>query len=89
MKTIRNKTPRPMKIRLPGGKTLHLGPAKSGQISDKAAAHATIRKLADDGLIELIDHEAPVGGGTRSASPTQESTHGHSRTGIIVPKGDR
>ena len=37
MKTVRNKTPMPIRVQLGGGKTLFLGPAKSGQISDGAA----------------------------------------------------
>ena len=33
MKTVRNKTHRPLRVRLSQGKTLHLGPLKEGQIS--------------------------------------------------------
>ena len=37
MRTIVNKTTRPLRVPLPGGKVLHLGPKKSGQIADPAA----------------------------------------------------
>ena len=37
MRTVRNTTQLPVRVPLPGGKTLHLGPAKTGQISDQAA----------------------------------------------------
>ena len=36
MTTVSNKTQRPVSIPLPGGKTLYLGPGKTGQIAMKA-----------------------------------------------------
>jgi hypothetical protein len=37
MKTVANKTQKPLSVPLPRGKVLHLGPGKTGQISSEAA----------------------------------------------------
>ncbi len=58
MKTIRNKTQKPLKVPLLAGKTLHLGPLKSGQIADSAAGAPAIRRLIDVGAIEIIGEGA-------------------------------
>ena len=89
MKTIRNKTAAPLRIPLPGGKTLHLAPAKAGQVGDKAVDHPRIRKLIEDGKIEIVDERAAGQrvGGVDSAVHT--SKHGHQPTSVVVPKGDR
>jgi len=87
MKTIMNKTPRPLRIRLPRGKTLHLGPSKTGQISDDALAREPVQELLKAGEIEVIgeDHpQAPSG-----PHSVHESTHGHHPTTLVHPKGDR
>jgi len=89
VKTIVNKTLRPLRIRLPGGKTLHLGSMKSGQISDQAAEDETLRKLVQGGSVEILgdaSHASGTGGGT-GAVP--EATHGHPPTTVILPKGNR
>lgn len=54
MKEIRNKTAKPLRIPLPRGKTLHLGPAQVAQIADKATELAGIQKLIEEGQIEVI-----------------------------------
>jgi len=89
MKTIRNKTAAPLRVPLPGGKTLHLAPAKEGQVGDKAVDHPRIRKLIEDGQIEIVDERSagPRAGGAGSTVHT--STHGHQPTSVVTPKGDR
>ena len=89
MKTIRNKTATPLRVPLPGGKTLHLAPAKEGQVADKAVDHPGMRKLLDDGKIEIVDDRGggQRGGGSGSAVPT--SKQGHQPSAVVVPKGDR
>jgi ribosomal protein L19E len=89
MKTVRNKTPMPLRVQLGGGKTLHLGPAKTGQISDSAAERDSIRKLVEEGKIEFLDGAGTTQSqGGASQGPAQ-STHGHPPTTQVTPKGDR
>ncbi len=51
---IRNKTKRPLRVPLPGGKKLHLGPGKTGQITPKAAEFPALKKLIDDEQLEIV-----------------------------------
>ena len=55
MKTVTNKTHAPLRLPLPKGKTLHLGPNKTGQISVHDVDHPPLKKLAEDGKIEIYD----------------------------------
>ena len=54
MTTISNKTKRPLSVPLPRGKTLHLGPGKSGEISAHASEHPQLKKLVEAGEIEIL-----------------------------------
>ena len=87
MKTILNKTPRPLRIRLPRGKTLHLGPSKTGQISDDALSRKAVQELLQAGDIEVVGEDSSAG----AAGPqvVQGARHGHARTTRVHPKGDR
>lgn len=89
MKTISNKTQRPVSVPLPGGKTLHLGPGKTGQISSTAVEYAQLKRLVDAGDIEVLGEGAeptdgPVGGKKRGPS-----MHGHTSGGGGRRSGDR
>ena len=87
MKTILNKTPRPLRIRLPRGKTLHLGPSKTGQISDDALSRKAVQQLLQAGEIEVVGEDQSqdaVGPQT-----VQGATRGHAPTTRVHPKGDR
>jgi hypothetical protein len=78
-------------VPLPGGKTLHLGPGKTGQISDQAADGKAVQRLIEQGTIELLgesDRGAGEGSGSSAAQP-HESTHGHSRPTGVSRRGDR
>ena len=90
MKTVVNKTLGPLRVPLPGGKVLHLGPKKTGQIAANAAEHPPLKKLVDDGKLEIQEQEgqhvsAEHGG---SAGP-HESTHGHQPAKAVMKRGDR
>ena len=54
MKTILNKTRRPLKIQLARGRVLRLGPDKEGQIATNDAEQETLQKM-----IEAV-HGAPI-----------------------------
>lgn len=89
MKVITNKTRRPIKVSLPGGKFLHLGPARTGQIADRAADLPSVKKLVEAGDVEIVAEGSttPTGGGKSSAG--HSSSHGHAQSSVIRPKGDR
>jgi hypothetical protein len=53
MKTIENKTLRPIKVPLPGGKTLRLGPKQSGQVRDGAEEHGAVKRMVEAGTIAV------------------------------------
>jgi hypothetical protein len=56
MKTIVNKTTDPLRVPLPQGKTLHLGPKKTGQISVHDVEHPPLVKMVEVGKVEIQDH---------------------------------
>jgi len=89
MKTVVNRSRTPIKIHLPGGKTLHLGPGRTGQVSDAACERPSFVKLVKAGEIEVVG-EGEAAASISEASPhVQESTHGHHPKTVVMPKGDR
>ena len=84
MKTVKNKTQRPISVPLPGGRKLHLGPGKSGQIAANAAEHQLlIKRLVDEGKIEILDegsHPTAAAGGSK-VGRTWMPGHGSSNAG--------
>ena len=89
MKTIVNKTRKPMRIGLPGGKTLHLGPARTGQISDEASQAPGIRRLVEAGEIEIVGEESHPQSGADTRGVVPEAPKGHHPKTIVLPKGNR
>lgn len=88
MKEIRNKTGRPIRVPLPLGKTLHLGPAQTAQLADNAVEHPGIKKLLADGAIEILgEGEKSIGG--RSSASARERTHGAAKSIRRGGAGDR
>lgn len=73
MQSVKNKSAGAIKVRLPGGKVLFLGPGKMSEISDKALEYSGVRKLVDEGVLEVLRHQtaskSPVGG-QRGAKPS-------------------
>ena len=49
MKTVVNKTRKPLRIPLPGGKALFLGITPEAKIRDDALEHAPVKKLLEAG----------------------------------------
>ena len=88
MKLIRNRTRKPVKVPLAGGHVLHLGPAKTGQVSDDALERPAFRRLVEQGEIEVVDEagndEAPQG-----PRVVHESTRGHTQRKVVLPSGNR
>ena len=80
MAAVTNKTGKPLSITLPRGKTLHLGPRKSGQISSHDIEHPSLKKLVDAGAIEIVADDlgstAGGGGGSQGLARTPPPTAG-------------
>src|SRR2546428_486647 len=74
MAAVTNKTAKPLSIPLPRGKTLHLGPRKSGQISAHDLEHPALRKLVDAGAIEIVAQDPGSGGGGGDVKPGRAPT---------------
>ena len=89
MLTIRNTTGRPVTIHIFGGKTLHLGPHKVGEVSDQTESMPSFRRLIDAGTIELISSQESSGHRSGEGSVQSEATHGHKPTTVVMPKGNR
>ncbi len=88
MKTIRNRTHRPIKVPLPQGRTLHLGPRQTGEISVHAVDHEGVRRLVEAGTIEIVG-EGAVAPPSEEGTKGQESTHGHHPPTSVKVSGNR
>ena len=89
MASISNKAQRPLSVPLPGGKTLHLGPGKTGQVAPKALTHPPLKKLIDAGELAVVDDgPSPTDGGP-GARKGQGPMIGHGASGSIRRSGDR
>jgi hypothetical protein len=87
MKEVRNKTRRPIRISLPGGKVLHLGPAKTAQIADNATQHAGVQRLVKEGIIEILgEGERVEGSGAENISGQSQS---HAKSTFRRGQGER
>ena len=88
MKTIQNCSTRPLRVSLPRGKVLHLGPKARGQIHPEALESPAVKRMLDAGDLEVIDdEEARTGdGSTKSGNP---SSQGHPPGTRMHRKGDR
>jgi len=78
MKTIRNKTTRPLRVPLPRGHVLHLQPRKEGEIADGAEEHPPLVKLVEAGEIEILgegEHEQKRPGDEAGPVSTQGQHH--------------
>jgi hypothetical protein len=89
MKTLINKSHKPIRIPLPGGRTLFLGPGKSGQIADRHAALPAVARLIDEGTVVLADEAAHADAAGSGGGQEHQSTHGHAPVKVVRPRGDR
>lgn len=89
MKTVVNKTNAPLKVSLPRGKSLRLGPKKSGEIRDEHAEHGAVKKLVDAGSIEIFDGQKGIAASTGGGSAPHVSSHGPAKSRVTQKSGDR
>jgi hypothetical protein len=90
MKTIINRTRQPVRVQLGGGKVLHLGPAKTGQVADAVVELPSVRRMVAEGQLAILDggRSSPASAGG-DAPVGHESTHGHHPPTVVMPKGNR
>jgi hypothetical protein len=89
MTAVSNKTQRPLSVPLPGGRTLHLGPGKTGQISAKAVEDPRFKKLVDAGELEVVGEEVRPAGGPRGGTRGRGFMLGHTSGSGGRRSGDR
>jgi hypothetical protein len=89
MTTVRNKTSKPVSVPLPGGRTLHLSPAGSGQIAAKAAQSAAVTRLVEAGEIEIEAGRTQRAGGHEGTRSARGGGGAHSVGGAMRRSGDR
>ena len=89
MKTVINKTRTPIKIPLPRGKALHLGPGKTGQIRDDAVKHAALEKLVEAGEIQIVEGQERDRIDTAGAVGPHEVSRGRGKSSFRQKTGDR
>jgi len=90
VKTILNKTYRPLRITFAGGKVLHLGPGKSGQIPDAAVEQKSVQALLKNATIEIFDDGGShVQGAPAPGAAPRQITRGHKPEMTGTTKGKR
>lgn len=89
MKTVSNKTQRPLSVPLPRGKTLHLGPGRTGQIASNACDHPQLKKLVDAGQIEILDEHSESAEGAGGGNVGRTWMLGHASRSVSRRSGDR
>jgi hypothetical protein len=90
MKIVRNLTVAPLRVPLPQGKTLHLGPRKEGRISTHDVDHPGVVRLVEEGKLEIV-REAQDAATTRHGRDERGHTdaHGHAPGPPAEEYGDR
>ena len=89
MAAVTNKTGKPLSIPLPRGKTLHLGPRKSGQISSHDIEYPALKKLVEAGAIDILDEGSGSTGGDAGRTHGRAPTPGHTAGRGARRSGDR
>jgi len=59
MKEIRNTTHEPLRVPLPQGKVLHLGPLHTGQVPATALDHLPFKQMVESGRLEIVGDGTP------------------------------
>jgi hypothetical protein len=78
-----------LKISLPGGKTLFLGPARHGQVHPDALERPAIKKRIEAGEIEVLDEADPQVVEEQVMTRVRRSPRGHPAARNLSRKGER
>jgi hypothetical protein len=87
MRTVKNLSATPIRLPLPGGKTLHLGPGMTGSVRDTAAEHPALKRMCESGILELGD--VATGGIASAAASSMRGAGAHNSSGSRRQSGDR
>lgn len=87
---IKNKTNRPVRVPLPGGKRLFLIPGGVGQIVPKALEHPPLKALVDAGDLEVQGSgHLPKSGGAGGGGSSKGLGNSGPASGGVRHTGDR
>jgi len=86
---IKNTTKRPLKIGLPEGKKLFLGPGAKGNVSNKALEHPPLMKLIECGDVEVLGKESGNTSGSGQNNGVTPSQGGLGGGSAMRRSGDR
>jgi hypothetical protein len=89
MRSIVNKTPKALRVPLPGGRSLFLGPGARGQVPAGALERPAFRKLLDAGDIELLADDQRAFGEAEQPARPHRGSRGHPADRSHGHKGDR
>ena len=89
MKTIINKTRRPLKIKLSEGRVLRLGPTKEGQITTHDVDRDSVQRIIQTGEVEVFDNSSSGTGSTGKGKGGAAKSQGFSRQFSVSKRGDR
>lgn len=89
MKTIRNKTHTPIRVPLPRGKVLHLGPDQEGKVAHTDIEHEPLQSLVNDNVIEILDDRSVAAAAHEHEKGPHAETHGHHPPAGSQIRGDR
>jgi len=89
MKTIINKTRKPLKISLGAGKTLFLGAMRQAAVRPAALEHPPLKKLIDAGEIEVADEKTKQAVGAASGGFSGKASQGYVSGRAKTQSGDR
>ena len=78
-----------MSVPLPGGKTLHLGPGKTGHISSKDVEYPQLKRLIDAGEIEVLGEGPEPIDSAAGGKKRRTSMQGHGPGSSGRRSGDR
>jgi len=89
MKTIINKTRRPLKIKLSQGRVLRLGPSKEGQIATQDAERDSVQRIIQAGEVEIFDDASGGAGSAGKGKSGAAQSQGFHRQFSGSKRGDR
>ena len=89
MKTIINKTGRPLKITLSQGRVLRLGPRKEGQIATPDAERESVKKMIAVGEVSVFDEVSRTGSRSEKGPGGALRSQGRGRRFLGSTRGER